>query len=151
MHHAADLADLVPPADSPESLTPASSTVVLPLEGKPATATLHPLVYRLVAAAFFWMLAVFALVFAGAAEALFMIAVSALYFAVYIGTPWLMSVIGQAAPPAGRASFKRFLRGDFETATGRCGAKAAVFQVLVVPVALAALCGAIGLVIVLVR
>ena len=88
------------------------------------------------------------LTFGAYGHAAFMVAISTVYFAVIIGTPWVMARLGEpmlrkrhgghAAP-----ALHDFLRGEIATRTGPMSGWSAMIQVTLIPVGLA--CTTIGI------
>ena len=108
------------------------------IDGSPAPApnqTLHSAVFKTLGAINAAILGVFWWTFRGDGEALFMVAVSAIYLAAYMGTPYVMN---RAAKIDGQqsGSFYNFLREPFETWTGVITGREALLQVILIPSAI---------------
>ena len=97
--------------------------------------SMHPAAFKLFAALNVGVLGVFWLTFRGDAEALFMVAISGIYLAAYVATPWIMSRIGAFDAP-NTLPFSSFLEEPFETWTGVISGRDAVLQVLLIPSAI---------------
>jgi hypothetical protein len=78
----------------------------------------------------------------GSGEALFAIIVSGLYVLVYCGVPWLFLRV--EADPARRPTLSAFFHRGIDTATGHLSGRAALVQMLIVPVLLTFCLLAIG-------
>lgn len=111
------------------------------------TDELHPGVLGIMAGCFVIMMIAFWLTFKGSTEALFSVIVSAVYLAMYLGTPWAMLRMKKARDAQDRLearsnhdgtpeSFGEFLAGRMETATGTLTGWEAVAQACSIPVAL---------------
>ncbi len=108
------------------------------IEGGPAAklnTSLHPGVFKAFAAINASILGVFWWTFRGDGEALFMVAISAVYLAAYLGTPYVMTRIGNADAPQ-TTPFLKFLNEPFETWTGVITGREALTQVLLIPTAI---------------
>ncbi len=101
----------------------------------PANTTLHNGAFRALAVVNVAILAVFALTFLGDAEALFMVAISGVYLAAYMATPYIMSRVGRFDTPQAKP-FHQFLNEPFETWTGVITGREALLQVLLIPTAI---------------
>ncbi len=115
--------------------TPPHITVI---ERKPAqkpNQSLHAGVFKTLAIINAAILGVFGWTFRGDGEALFMVVISAIYLAAYIGTPLIMN---RAANIDGHQSksYYQFLREPFETWTGTISGRAALVQVIIIPSAI---------------
>ncbi|WP_428409146.1 hypothetical protein [Hyphococcus sp.] len=109
---------------------------------KQPNTTLHGGVFKSLALIYAALLAVFWLTFQSDGEALFMVAISAVYLAAYMGTPFMLSRVGGRVDPVDDKSFAAFLREPFETWTGIVTGREAMLQVLLIPMAiLVAGCG----------
>lgn len=97
--------------------------------------SLHSAVFKTLGAVNAAILGVFWWTFRGDGEALFMIAVSAIYLAAYLGTPYIMN---RAAKIDGQQtkSYYHFLREPFETWTGVITGREALLQVILIPSAI---------------
>ena len=76
-------------------------------------------------------------------EAGLMVAVSDLYFTVYLGLP---AVFFRTEARSGDVDLKRFLRDGLQTWTGHVGGFEAIVQILLIPVALTIAITAIGVI-----
>lgn len=85
----------------------------------------------------------FLLLFARDMEAGLMVAVSGVYFTVYLGVP---TVFFRTEARSGDIDLKRFLRDGLQTWTGHVGGFEAIVQMLLIPVALTVAITAIGII-----
>lgn len=98
----------------------------------------HSGVYYGLAGFFAWMLLVYVLLFRHETEAMFSVVVSAFYTVVYLAVPaiaWRMARRETGSPPEG--SFRGFLAGQLQTATGPLSGWEATLQIWCIPAALA--------------
>ena len=100
-----------------------------------ANTSLHGGVFKLFAAVNVAILGAFWLIFQGDKEALFMVAISAVYLAAYLITPFVMSRVAPIDPPQDK-SFCAFLNEPFETWTGVITGREALIQVMLIPTAI---------------
>ncbi len=118
--------------------------------GRRANTAMHGGVFKALAGINAFILGVFWLTFQGDKEALFMVAISAVYLAAYMGTPYMMLRAGgkkrDDVMPMGA-----FLDEPFETWTGVITGKEAALQVLLIPAAIAVAVSGMGLIIALAR
>jgi len=118
--------------------------------GAPArNRSLHPAVLLVGAGAYAWILGVLAVVLGASAEALFVIAISALFLLIYLALPGVMAVLGHAE--SSRTSLRGFLNRPMELWTGRVPGREAALQVVLLPIALAVGMTAIGIAIAFAR
>ncbi len=104
----------------------------------PVTDRLHPGVLKIMAGCFIVMMLAFWAVFRNSSEAAFMVVISAVYLAMYLGTPLVMLRVNQHhTPEAEHGSFADFLDHRMETATGTITGREVVLQACSIPVALA--------------
>jgi|GEM_PF-1678814 len=96
---------------------------------------LHGGVFKTLALVNIATLGTFWLTFLGDAEALFMVAISSVYLAAYLGTPLVMNKVGEIDASQTKP-FHEFLAEPFETWTGIITGREAMLQVLMVPVAI---------------
>ena len=61
-----------------------------------------------------------------------MVAISGVYLAAYLGSPFVMSRVGRIDPPL-ESSFQQFLKAPFTTWTGVITGREALLQVVLVP------------------
>lgn len=126
-------------------------SVVRPLDLLARTESLGEAATPDVPAAVGWMiLGVYALImssflllFARDMEAGFMVAVSGVYFIVYLGVP---VVFFRTEARSGNVDLKRFLRDGLQTWTGHVGGYEAIVQMLLIPLALTIAVTAIGII-----
>lgn len=113
----------------------AATAVMLVKMTQPNT-TLHGGVFKSLALIYATLLAVFWLTFQGDGEALFMVAISAVYLTAYMGTPFMLSRVGGRVDPVDDKNFAAFLHEPFETWTGIVTGREAMLQVLLIPMAI---------------
>jgi hypothetical protein len=89
------------------------------------------------------IMAVFLSLFARDTEAGLMVAVSGVYFTVYLGVP---AAFFRTEARSGDIDLKRFLRDGLNTWTGHVSGIEAIVQILLVPVALTIALTAIGII-----
>jgi len=85
----------------------------------------------------------FLLLFARDMEAGLMVAISGVYFTVYLGVP---AVFFRTEARSGDVDLKRFLKDGINTWTGHVGGAEAIVQILLIPVALTIAITAIGII-----
>jgi hypothetical protein len=85
----------------------------------------------------------FLVLFARDTEAGLMVAISGVYFTVYLGVP---AAFFRTEARSGDIDLKRFLKDGLETWTGHVGGHEAIVQILLIPVALAIAVTAIGII-----
>ena len=110
------------------------------------SATVHKTVFKLLAVVNAAILGVFAITFNGDAGALFMVAISAVYLAAYLGTPYVLNRVG-AIEDEDTQDFAAFLKKPFDTWTGEISGAEALTQILLVPGAILIAVTAMGLII----
>ncbi|HSM96925.1 MAG TPA: hypothetical protein VLT91_12830 [Rhizomicrobium sp.] len=96
---------------------------------------MHPGVYKVALACWMGFLGVFVLTFLTSANALFMIAIDAVYAAMFFGIPWVFYRMTPKTGPAPR-DFFNFLGGRLDTIYGPIRASEALLQVILVPLIL---------------
>lgn len=111
--------------------------------GEAAAPDLPAAVGWMILGAYALVMAAFVLLFARDTEAGFMIAISGVYFTVYLGVP---AAFFRAEARSGDIDLKRFLRDGLEIWTGHVDGLEAIAQILLVPVALTIAITAIGIV-----
>ena len=89
------------------------------------------------------IMAVFLILFARDTEAGLMVAVSGVYFTVYLGVP---AAFFRAEARGGDIDLKRFLRDGLNTWTGHVEGLEAIVQILLIPIALTIALTAIGII-----
>lgn len=98
----------------------------------PAVPDLPAAVGKLIIASYAALIGAFALATAGSADSIFMISIAALFVVMYFAVP---GVILGIEPQSGvRPSLGRFMQEGMQTLTGHCSGKAALVQILIVPV-----------------
>lgn len=110
----------------------------------PAVPDVPPAVGRMLVGIYALVIAAFAATMARGLEASFMIAISGLYVAIYLGVPALFLRVENDR--SRRPDLARFLREGLDTWTGRVSGDAALVQIFVVPLMLAVTILAIGLI-----
>ena len=93
------------------------------------------------------IMASFLLLYARDTEAGLMVAISGVYFTVYLGVP---AVFFRTEARSGDIDLKHFLRDGLNTWTGHVGGVEAIVQILLIPVALFVAITAIGIISVMV-
>lgn len=126
--------------------TPGAKTKAAPVE--------EPLVHQGVTKSYIAINAVtFAalfLTFSVDGEATFMVAISAFYFIMYVGTPYVMARVGKKRLDT-NSSWSKFLEEPHETFTGPITGRDAWIQICIVPFAIALALAAICVIIVFAR
>ena len=103
---------------------------------------LHPAVFGLTIATYVAMVAAFAIGFAGPVELSIAFAIVGVVAAASVGLPWVMARSGadfwqsHGEPDEHANSFRAFLNGSFETASGKVSGRGALALVITVPVCL---------------
>ena len=119
----------------------------------PAETELPGSVYLITVLCYAAILAAMWLTFAGHGVALFMVAISTVFGFVYFG---LSGILGRmerewtrkpVAGPGKEAGLRQFLRGEFETRTGRVSGRQALVQIALVPFVQACAAVVVGLII----
>ncbi|WP_425408582.1 hypothetical protein [Hyphococcus sp.] len=112
-------------------------TLVEAAKTEPRTNTsLHGGAFKALALINAAILGVFGLTFLHDGEALFMVAISAVYLAAYLGTPYVLSKVGGRIDSAQEKPFEQFLGEPFETWTGVISGREALLQIMLVPAAI---------------
>ncbi len=109
---------------------------VMILQMKQANTSLHGGVFKALALIYAGLLVIFWAAFQGDKEALFMVAISAVYLAAYMGTPFMLSRVGGRVDPVQEKSLAAFLKEPFETWTGVMSGREAALQILLIPSAI---------------
>lgn len=114
-----------------------TTTDLLTHANEPET-ELHIAVFGIVAGCYLSMLGIFWWVFSGSSKTIFMIVVCAVYFAIYFGTPYMMSRLSQLShhPKTHNTRWTAFLRKPFATNTGLITGKEATIQICLIPICL---------------
>jgi hypothetical protein len=105
-----------------------------PFLAAPAAPDMPVGVGRLIVASYVGIVIAFAIGFAGDRDTNFALAIVALFVTIYLAVPRIF--LGVEPKTSGRPSFDRFLSEGIMTYTGRTGGKAALAQILIVPVCL---------------
>jgi hypothetical protein len=145
-------ADTAPTLAVPRASAPAARDVPVDPErgarfGEHAARDLPATVGWLIVASYASVLVAFAWAFFGAADVQFNIGVCAVYLAVYLGVPWIFL---KGEPDTGkvkRPDFADFLEQGLSTWTGHVSGRAALAQMLTIPVAVAFAALGIGIII----
>lgn len=111
--------------------------------GEAAAPDVPRAVALMIVGAYALIVASFLLLFARDTEAGLMVAVSAVYFTVYLGVP---SVFFRTEGRSGEIDLECFLRDGLNTWTGHVGGHEAIVQMLLIPVAVAIAITAIGII-----
>lgn len=124
------------------AIKPALSSVSLP----PLRMQMHPGVYKVAFICWMCLLGEFFLTFFASASALFMVAVDAVFAAVFFGVPWIMNRMKPQTSTAS-AGLPAFLKARFDTLYRPIEGREALLQVIMVPLALSLGGVAIGFII----
>ncbi|MEM9494765.1 MAG: hypothetical protein AAGA09_02085 [Pseudomonadota bacterium] len=116
----------------------------------PYNSTMHKGVFQAFALVNAAILGVFWITFSGDAGAAFMVAISAVYLAAYLATPYALSRIRHFDQPTDE-SFSGFLDKPFATWTGAIKGCEALLQILLIPGAILITVTGIAIIIQLVR
>ncbi len=109
-----------------------------PFRSAAAAPDIPPAVGRFLVASYIMLLTIFAVAFAHSKEALFAIAICAVFMAMYFSVPRIFFAV---EPKQGeRPNLDVFLAKGLQTYTGHCSGQDALVQMLIVPVLLT-LCG----------
>jgi hypothetical protein len=104
------------------------------LRSAPAVPDLPVAVGRAVVTVYAALILAFAALMGGSAEALFMIAISGFYVAIFLAVPRLF--LGVENDPSLRPNMARFMHQGMATHTGRMSGSSALVQMFLVPVLL---------------
>jgi hypothetical protein len=116
----------VAPLPVPEAEVPVEPTAAAP--DVPAS------VGAMIAASYVVLVGTFALATVASAYSIYMITISFVCLAAYFGVPYLF--FRQEPGKTRRPSFDRFMRKGMDTLTGHCSGRAALVQMMIVPVLL---------------
>jgi hypothetical protein len=115
-----------------------------PFRSAAAVPDIPAAVGKMLVAAYVTLLATFAVTIAHSRDALFAIAICAIFLTMYLSVPRIFLAV---EPKQGvRPSFDVFLTKGLETYTGHCSGKEALVQMLIVPVLLTFCALAMGIV-----
>jgi ABC-type amino acid transport system permease subunit len=115
----------------------------VPQSPAPAVPDMPVAIGKLIVGVYAGIIGAFALTMAKGGEASFMIAISGLYVAIFLGVPRLfLAVEGDRSR---RPSWSEFLSRGMETHTGHMSGAAALVQILIVPALLLTAISAMGL------
>lgn len=114
----------LPDAEAPQEQKPFVST--------PSAPDVPAGVGVLIVAAYASLVAAFAFATAGTGHSIFMITISALFVVTFFTVPRI--ILGVEPKNGGRPSLERFLAEGMDTFTGHSSGRAALVQILIVPV-----------------
>jgi hypothetical protein len=103
-----------------------------PFEGTAAAPDVPASVGVMIASSYVALVGTFALATVASAYSVYMITISFLFLAAYITVPYLF--FRQERSNIRRPSLDRFLRQGMDTLTGHCSGRAALVQMMIVPV-----------------
>jgi hypothetical protein len=129
-----EIMPVVPPRD-----LPARAAVI----GEAAAPDVPRAVGTMILGVYALIMGAFLFLFARDTEAGFMVAISAVYFTVYLGVP---VAFFRAEGRSGDIDLERFLKDGLNTWTGHVGGHEAIVQMLLIPVALTIAITAIGII-----
>jgi ABC-type amino acid transport system permease subunit len=109
----------------------------------PAVPDMPVAVGRTIVGIYIGIIAAFALTMAKGGQASFMISISAFYVAIFLTVPRLFLAV--EADESRRPSWREFLSRGMDTQTGHTSGRAALVQILIVPVLLLTAISAMGL------
>ena len=102
-----------------------------PFEATPAAPDVPASVGAMIAASYVMLVGTFALATVASAYSVYMISISFMFLAAYVGVPYIF--FRQERWTGRRPSLDRFLRQGMETLTGHCSGRAALVQMMIVP------------------
>jgi len=108
----------------------------------PAVPDMPAAVGKLIVGLYAAIIAAFALTMAKGGQASFMIAISALYVTIFLAVPRIFLAVEADGSP--RPSWREFLLRGMATQTGHLSGRAALVQILIVPVLLLTAISAMG-------
>jgi len=117
-------------------------------QATPAAPEIPAAVGGLIAASYAALIAALAIATIGSAESIFVIVIAALFVVAFFTVPRIFFAVERDS--GARASFDEFLRKGMNTFTGHNSGKAALVQMLIVPVLLTLLVLAMGITIAMV-
>jgi hypothetical protein len=115
-----------------------------PFRSAAAAPDIPVVVGKMLVAAYVTLLATFAVTMAHSREAVFALAICAVFLTMYLSVPRIF--LGVEPKQGERPSFDAFLTRGLETYTGHCSGKEALVQMLIVPVLLTFCALAMGIV-----
>lgn len=115
-----------------------------PASPAPSVPDMPVAVGKLIVAIYAAIIAAFALTMAKGGQASFMIAISAFYVAMFLAVPRIF--LGVEGDRSRRPSWREFLARGMQTQTGPMSGRAALVQILIVPVLLLTAISAMGLI-----
>ena len=124
----------VAPQIAPLPVPDVAEHVAEPRLAAPSTPDVPAAVGMMIVASFASLIGAFAIATVGSAHSIFMITISALFAVAFFTVPRLMLAVEPRT--AERPDLDRFLEDGIETLTGHSGGKAALVQMLIVPVLL---------------
>jgi len=116
----------------------------MPAAATPAVPDMPVAVGRIIVGIYAALIAIFALTMARSGEAAFMIAISGLYVAIFLGVPRLFFAVEKDRSK--RPDLAAFLERGIDTWTGHMSGASALAQIFLVPVLLTATILVIGLI-----
>ena len=114
-----------------------------PLAPAPAVPDMPAAIGRAIVGIYIGIVVAFALTMAKGGQASFMVAISAFYVAIFLAVPRLFLAV--EADRSQRPSWREFLSRGMNTHTGHMSGRAALLQILIVPVLLLTAISAMGL------
>jgi hypothetical protein len=125
-----DVAAIWPRGDT--SLQPPLDALVGTRSGAtPAVPDMPPAIGRMIVGVYAGIIGAFALTMGRGGEAAFVIAISALYVAMFLGVPRIFLRIENDQSP--RPDLDQFLRDGIHTSTGHMSGRSALVQIMLVP------------------
>lgn len=118
-----------------------------PYMGEAACEDLPAPVGWMIAGSYVAILAAFSWAFFGAGDVQFNLGVCAVYLAMYLGVPWVFLKEEAQGQRVSRPNLADFLENGLSTGTGHVSGKAALAQILTIPVALTFAAIGIGIII----
>ncbi|MEX6632532.1 hypothetical protein [Hyphococcus lacteus] len=112
-----------------------ATTTETPQKAPRPNTVVHSNVFKILAGLNAFVLLSFWATFQGDKEALFMVAISAVYLVAYMGTPYILMRTGKEKQKDTQ-SFGQFLSEPFETWTETITGRGAMIQILMVPTAI---------------
>jgi len=117
--------------------------------GQVPGAELHGIIYRVIFAAYVWMMLAAWVAFGGNGEADLALSFAVVLFVMFFTVPFLLRRTAAARSRIKRRAFDQFLSSEVETATGPLSGREVSLQVLLIPLALAFAATMIGAVFIL--
>lgn len=111
---------------------------------RPQRLALHPLVYAALIGSVVALFLIAWAAFSGSPYAALQLGVVAVFLAMFVGVPWMMSRAARARPNERAIPFGEWREGDFQTWTGALPAGEAALMILSAPAAVVTGIGAIS-------